>query len=121
MNPYKIATLMTVLFACFILGAAPVQAQTPEETAKKEMVEKLKKDYPLKTCVVSGDEFGGDMGAPIEYLHEETGKPVRLVRFCCKGCIKSFKKDPAKYLKIIDEAAAKKHSTTMIEAAPAAG
>jgi hypothetical protein len=30
------------------------------------------------------------------------------VRLCCKGCVKEFKKDPAKYLKIIDDAAAAK-------------
>ena len=64
--------------------------------------------YPLDTCVVSGDKLAdSDMGPPINYVYKEEGKPDRLVRFCCKGCIKKFKKDPAKYLKEIDEAAAK--------------
>jgi len=49
-----------------------------------------------------------DMGKPIDYIHKEEGKPDRLVRFCCKMCIGKFKKDPAKYLKLIDEAAAQK-------------
>ena len=57
--------------------------------------------YPLETCVVSGDKLGG-MGSPVDYVHEG-----RLIRFCCSGCIATFKKDPAKYLKLIDEAAAK--------------
>lgn len=57
--------------------------------------------YPLKTCVVSDDTLGG-MGNPVDYVHEG-----RLVRFCCSGCIATFKKDPAKYLKMIDDAAAK--------------
>jgi hypothetical protein len=65
-------------------------------------------DYPLATCVVSGDKLGGDMGAPVDYIYKEEGKPDRLVRFCCKNCVKDFKKDPAKYLKMIDDAAAAK-------------
>lgn len=68
-----------------------------------------KAGYPLDTCVVSGDKLeGGDMGGPIDYIHKEEGKPDRLVRFCCKGCIRDFQKDPAKYLKKIDDAAAAK-------------
>ena len=65
-----------------------------------------KKDgYPLTTCVVSGEKLGGEMGKPFIYTHE--GREVRL---CCKGCLKDFKKDPAKYLKKLDDAekAAKK-------------
>lgn len=64
--------------------------------------------YPLKVCVVSGEELeGGDMGGPIDYFFKEKGKPDRLVRFCCKHCIKDFEKDPAKYLKKLDQAQAK--------------
>ncbi|CAM3063646.1 hypothetical protein [Rariglobus hedericola] len=63
--------------------------------------------YPLKTCVVSGDALGSDdMGPPIDYIHKEEGKPDRLVRLCCKACIRTFKKDPAAYLAKIDAAAA---------------
>ena len=65
-------------------------------------------DYPLTTCVVSGDKLVGDMGGPIDYIYKEAGKPDRLVRFCCKDCIKDFEKEPAKYLTKIDEAAAAK-------------
>lgn len=62
------------------------------------------KPYPLKTCIVSGEKLG-EMGKPFIYTHE--GREVRL---CCKGCLKDFKKDPAKYLKKLDDAekAAKK-------------
>ena len=64
--------------------------------------------YPLTTCVVSGDKLVGDMGGPIDYIYKQAGQPDRLVRFCCKDCIKDFEKEPAKYLKKIDEAAAMK-------------
>lgn len=54
--------------------------------------------YPLKTCVVTGEELGS-MGKP--YVHQHEG---REVQFCCKGCLKKFDKEPAKYLSKIDAA-----------------
>jgi hypothetical protein len=70
---------------------------------------KARADYPLNSCVVSGDKFdGGEMGKQIDFLYQEKGKPNRLVRFCCKDCIKDFKKDPAKYLSAVDDASAAK-------------
>ncbi|MEI6105726.1 MAG: hypothetical protein WCR49_01830 [Opitutae bacterium] len=63
--------------------------------------------YPLKTCVVSDEVIGGGMGDGIDYVYKQAGRPDRLVRFCCKDCRKDFDKEPAKYLKLIDEAAAK--------------
>ena len=70
--------------------------------------------YPLDTCVVSGEKLG-EMGAPVDYIYKEAGKPDRLVRLCCNMCVPKFKKDPAKYLKLIDEAAAKKPATPATE------
>jgi hypothetical protein len=60
------------------------------------------KPYPLKTCVVSDEKFGGDMGDPYVFTHE--GREIKL---CCKSCLKDFNKDTAKYIKKI-EAAEKK-------------
>ena len=59
------------------------------------------KPYPLKTCVVSGEKLG-EMGKPFVYEYQG-----REIKFCCKGCLKDFKKDPAKYIKMIEEAEAK--------------
>jgi hypothetical protein len=76
-----------------------------------EWLAKAKADYPTDACVVSGDKFdGGDMGKPQDYVYKQDGKPDRLVRFCCKDCVRDFKKDPDKYLKILDDAAAEKAS-----------
>jgi hypothetical protein len=70
---------------------------------------KARADYPLTTCAVSGDKLeDGDMGPPQEFIYKEAGKPDLFVRLCCKDCIKGFHKDPAKYLKMIGDAAAKK-------------
>ena len=67
-------------------------AKTPGEKSK---VETLISSYPLQTCFVSGDRLDD----PIDALYGE-----RLLRFCCKGCLRSFNKNPAKYLPKIDSA-----------------
>ena len=59
------------------------------------------KPYPLKTCVVSGEELGG-MGKPVSKVYEG-----QEVKFCCKSCIKKFDKDPAGFVKKIGEQPAK--------------
>lgn len=68
-------------------------AKTPEQMAKAEA---QIPSYPLKTCLVSGDELGG-MGETVNALYGD-----RLIRFCCKGCVKSFNKNPGKYLPKLD-------------------
>lgn len=55
--------------------------------------------YPIDWCLVSGDTLGSD-GPPVELVHEG-----RLVRLCCKSCVKSFRADPGKYLGMLDAAA----------------
>jgi hypothetical protein len=50
------------------------------------------KAYPLKTCIVSDNDLKS-MGEPVVIVHEG-----QQIKFCCKPCIKKFKKDPAKYL-----------------------
>jgi YHS domain-containing protein len=57
----------------------------------------------LKTCPVSGDKLGGDMGAPYVFVYK--GQQVKL---CCSGCKKDFDKNPDKYLKLIRAADKKK-------------
>jgi len=56
------------------------------------------KPYPLDTCVVSGEKLGS-MGKPVVLKYQ--GREVRL---CCGNCEQEFRKDPAKYLKKLDEA-----------------
>ncbi len=70
-------------------------------TAAVRAADEVKKDtYPITTCVVSGEKLG-EMGEPYIMQHEG-----REIRFCCKKCRKDFLKDPARYLKILDNAAA---------------
>jgi YHS domain-containing protein len=76
--------------------AKPVEPAKPATPAAPAVP--AKKPYPLTTCLVS-DEKLGEMGKPFVYDHKG-----REVQFCCKNCKKDFLKDPAKYLKILDEA-----------------
>lgn len=57
----------------------------------KAVVKKQIDDYALDVCVVTGAKLGL-MGDPIDYVHAN-----RLVRFCCKGCIDLFIKNPLNY------------------------
>ena len=85
--------LVAALFVC-VCTAALTAAAADTNTVKL-------KPYTLKTCIVSGDKLG-EMGDPFVYAYKG-----REIKFCCKGCVKDFNKDPAKYIKLIDEAEAK--------------
>ena len=65
-------------------------AKTPEEKAKAQS---LAPSYPLKVCFVSDDKLDD----PIDTLYGD-----RLLRFCCKGCVRSFNKNPSKFLPKLD-------------------
>ena len=70
----------------------------PSTAFSADKEEKKPKPYPLDKCVVS-DEKLGDHGKPYVFTHE--GQEIKM---CCKDCLKEFKKEPAKYLKKIEEA-----------------
>ncbi|WP_395743620.1 hypothetical protein [Prosthecobacter sp.] len=84
-----------ILALLFTLGLA--------HAADTKAPEGIPASYPLKTCAVSGEAFGGEMGKPVKVTHEGTD-----VYLCCKSCLKDFKADPAKYVKMVKDAAAKK-------------
>lgn len=54
--------------------------------------------YPTEKCLVSGEELGS-MGKPVDMVWNN-----RLVRLCCKGCVKTFTKNPAAVVAKLDEA-----------------
>jgi hypothetical protein len=60
---------------------------------------KAAKPYTLKTCIVSGEKLGGDMGDPFVFVQD--GQQIKL---CCKDCKPKFDKEPAKYLKKLADA-----------------
>jgi YHS domain-containing protein len=72
----------------------PSSAAPPTPAATQPASAKVAADV----CVVSGEPLDA-MGEPVVYNHEG-----REVKFCCNGCIKKFKADPAKYLAMLDSA-----------------
>ena len=58
--------------------------------------------YPLTICLVGGDELG-KMGDPEVLVYKG-----REIKVCCGACVASFKEDPARYLRILDETQRKK-------------
>lgn len=107
-NKIVLTFAASLAFAASLLFSPGVLA-ADKSTAEKSAPEAAKAAYPLTTCVVSGDKLEpSSMGGPVDYTYKQAGQPDRLVRFCCKDCVKDFEKEPAKYLKKIDEAAAAK-------------
>ena len=89
MKKLKTFTALT-LSAAYL--AAPLAAFAGDKKDEKA------KPYALTTCVVS-DEKLGEHGKPYVFTHE--GQEIKM---CCKDCLKDFKKEPAKYMKKIEEA-----------------
>ena len=59
------------------------------------------KPYTLTTCAVCGMKLA-DMGKPVTFVYKD-----REIKVCDKDEQKDFEKDPAKYLKKIEDAEAK--------------
>lgn len=68
--------------------------------AATDAVAKPKPDL-LTTCPVSGEKLG-EMSKPYVFIYK--GQEVKL---CCPDCRADFMKNPSKYLKKIQDAAAK--------------
>ena len=49
--------------------------------------------YTRQFCLVNEDTKLGEMGKPFVYNHKGT-----TVKFCCKGCLADFQKEPEKFL-----------------------
>lgn len=65
------------------------------------IAEKQGADYPTTTCVVMPEE-------ELDSEPEDMVIANRLLRLCCKSCIRDVMKDPAKWLGELDKAEAKK-------------
>lgn len=74
------------------------KAEQYRETLNQAVIKNQKDGYPLETCFVSGEKLGGAMGDPVEYV---VGN--RLLRLCCKECIKEVAKDPAAAIQKLDQ------------------
>jgi YHS domain-containing protein len=85
---------LTIPFLALPLTGAAAEANSADATPPKP--------DQLTTCPVSGEKLG-EMGKPYVFTYQ--GQEVKL---CCSGCKKDFDKDPAKYIKKIQDAAVAK-------------
>ena len=115
-----VAGVALCVFVAFGARAAENEGHVAKSDKDKEIVAKQGPAYPLKTCVVTAEPL--DEGT-IDYIYKD-----RLVKLCCKNCIKKFEAEPAKYLAMIDKAAkdappvkASSSTGTLKEAAGALG
>lgn len=82
-------TLLLLAFACATVTLAADKKATDPKAAQP-------KPYVLKMCLVSDEKV--DVGDPT-FVYQG-----REIKVCCDGCKKDFLKEPAKYLKLIEEA-----------------
>lgn len=75
--------------------AAPLAGLAAEPKGEKA------KPYPLTKCIVSDETLGADPAMKAHVFTHE-GQEIKL---CCKSCLKTFNKNPAKYLKKLEDAA----------------
>lgn len=87
MKSLRLALLLTV--AVVVTTVAADKKTTDPKAAKA-------KPYPLKICVVTDDELKKDA-----FTYVFQGREIKL---CCDECKKDFEKEPAKYVKILEEA-----------------
>jgi len=83
-----------VMFSAAIGFAQTCHVDSTKTTAPATGVEKTKQLKPQTLCPVMGGKINKKVYADYE------GKRVY---FCCKGCIPEFNKDPAKYMKKLEE------------------
>ena len=89
------AALAAVSFNAFADDTTPAAAAKPVP-------------YPLTTCIISGDQLGGDMGPPIVFIYQDKAKGINQeIKFCCPMCKPKFLANPDKYMKTITDAEAK--------------
>jgi hypothetical protein len=92
MKTLKHLTALALAATFLAAPLAAVAADSADKPAQKV------KPFTLTTCPVSGEKLG-EMGTPFTFTNDH-----REIKLCCKSCKKDFDKDPAKYVKQIEEA-----------------
>ena len=99
-------TLLTVATLALLAGT-PALVHAADTNSPGSSTNAVVKPYPLDYCLVSGDKIGGDMGKPIVMVYKG-----QEMKFCCSDCPPKFKKNPEKYMKMLDEAEKKAAAKT---------
>jgi YHS domain-containing protein len=86
--------LLRLLLPVAVVGAFTTLSAADKKPADPKAAKA--KPYPLKICVVTDDELKKDA-----FTYVFQGREIKL---CCDECKKDFEKEPAKYVKILEEA-----------------
>ena len=98
-------TLLTIATLTLLVGS-PALVRAADTNSPSSSTNATIKLYPLDYCLVSGDKIG-DMGKPLVTVYHG-----QEIKFCCSDCPPKFKKDPEKYMKMLDEAEKKAAANT---------
>lgn len=91
---FRIAAFIISVVAIFSLASCSPQGQGKAASRSAEEANAI--DVNNEYCPVTGEKIKDELATT--YVHE--GKRYR---FCCVNCIIPFKRDPRKYIKIIEE------------------
>ena len=78
-------------------------AKTNMDKLDATIIKDQLKVYPLANCIVMPDDELTDPRGPEAMENKNVIIDNRLYRFCCKACVRRFKKDPAKYNAQLDK------------------
>lgn len=81
-------TTLRSFLTTLMLGLTLAASSTSQPVKAAEKA----KAYPLKTCLVSGNDLDS-MGGPVTKVYNG-----QEIKFCCKPCVKKFEANQAKYL-----------------------
>ena len=82
---------LILFIAAGLLSACGTTAPTPTSGSSGTASSGVK-PYPLKTCIVTGNELGS-MGDDQSFVYQ--GQEIKV---CCEPCVAKFHKNPQKYL-----------------------
>jgi YHS domain-containing protein len=85
-----------VCVGMFFFGAAQLSYCQQEDKDSKAQANDQNVEVGNMVCPVSGGKINEETKATYEY-------EGRVYNFCCAMCIDEFKKDPAKYIKKVEE------------------
>jgi hypothetical protein len=84
-------------------GKFEAEATTQIPKLDELIIKDQLKVYPVSSCIVMPDDLLTDPRGPEAMEDKNVVIGNRLYRFCCKGCIRKFKKDPKTYAAVLDK------------------
>lgn len=95
MTMRSVMGLVAIAAAVFVLGCEPAKTEGPKPPPDTAKTVAASDAGNQETCPVMGGKIVKDVYADHDGLR---------VYFCCKGCDATFKKDPEKYIKKLQDA-----------------